>query len=220
MINHKLKNKRVLITAGPTWVPIDNVRVISNTATGSTGILLSRKLKQAGAKVTLVLGPAADKNADNGIKIIRFNFFDEFKKIIIDELKKHKYNVVIHSAAVSDYEPAGIYPRKIKSGIKNLRIILKPTLKIIDLIRRLDSSVFLVGFKYETGITIKELLDRAGNLNKRLNPGITVANTVKNNRYEAYIINKETVSGPFREKNSMADGLLTIIGEHLCLNKY
>ena len=55
--SHKLKNKKVLITAGPTWVPIDNVRVISNTATGETGILLSEKLKNLGAKVTLLLGP-------------------------------------------------------------------------------------------------------------------------------------------------------------------
>lgn len=213
MINNNFKNKRILITAGPTWVPIDNVRVISNTATGSTGILLSRKLKQSGAKVTLVLGPVADKDVDDGIKIIRFTFFEELKKIVTKELKKYKYDVVIHSAAVSDYKPERVYSQKIESGIKSLRVILKPTPKIIDLIRRLDSSVFLVGFKYEIGITKKELLKRAGNLNKRLDPGITVANTIKNNRYEAYIINKQVVFGPFRNKNNMADRLLAIIGE-------
>ncbi len=216
---YNFKNKRILITAGPTWVPIDNVRVISNTATGQTGILLSKKLKKSGAKVILVLGPVQDKDIDKNVKVIHFSFFKEFNKIVVEELKKHKYDVVIHTAAVSDYEPVRVYSQKIKSGIKNLQVILKPTPKIIDLIRRLDSSVFLAGFKYEIGITKKELLDRAENLNKRLSPGITVANTVKNNQYEAYIINKDIVSGPFREKNSMADGLLTIIGEYLCRNK-
>ncbi|MFH1441140.1 MAG: phosphopantothenoylcysteine decarboxylase [Candidatus Omnitrophota bacterium] len=214
------KNKRILITAGPTWVPIDNVRVISNTATGQTGILLSEKLRKLGAKVTLVLGPVADKTVDKGIKVIRFCFFDEFKKVVISELEKHKYNAVIHSAAVSDYKPKKVYSQKIKSGINNLQIILKPTPKIINLIRRIDSSLFLVGFKYELGITKKGLLTRAGNLNKRLNPGLTVANTIRGNRYEAYIMNKQTVSGPFREKNKMADGLLIMIGKYLCLKRH
>ena len=53
-----LKNKRILITAGPTWVAIDSVRVISNIATGETGILLAKRLSLQGAKVTLALGPS------------------------------------------------------------------------------------------------------------------------------------------------------------------
>ena len=49
----KLKNKRVLITAGPTWVKIDKVRVISNTASGKTGLLFADAFKRLGSKVTL-----------------------------------------------------------------------------------------------------------------------------------------------------------------------
>lgn len=127
--------------------------------------------------------------------------------------------MVVHSAAVSDYKPKKVYSRKIKSGINNLQIILKPTPKIIDLIRRLDRSLFLVGFKYEVGLTKKELLNSAYSLNKRLNPGLTVANTIKNNQYEAYIINQQAICGPFSKKNNMSNGLLAMIGEYLCLNR-
>ncbi len=55
-----LNGKRILITAGPTWVPIDNVRVISNIATGTTGVLLAWQTSAQGAKVTLVLGPCEE----------------------------------------------------------------------------------------------------------------------------------------------------------------
>lgn len=74
------KNRRILITAGPTWVPIDNVRVIGNIATGQTGILLSNKLRKLGAKVTLVLGPVTDKNIDKGVEIIQFTFSKNLRR--------------------------------------------------------------------------------------------------------------------------------------------
>ena len=80
-----LKKKRVLITAGPTWVPVDSVRVISNTASGETGILLARQLRRIGAKPTLILGPGHDCCIDKNLNLKRFRFFDELKKIITRE---------------------------------------------------------------------------------------------------------------------------------------
>ncbi|MBU1999188.1 MAG: phosphopantothenoylcysteine decarboxylase, partial [Candidatus Omnitrophica bacterium] len=67
-----LKNKKILITAGPTWVPVDDVRVISNSASGETGILLAKRLSGQGAKVTLLLGPIGNYNPDKKIKLVLF----------------------------------------------------------------------------------------------------------------------------------------------------
>lgn len=75
-----LKNKRVLITAGPTWVAIDKVRVISNTATGATGKILAQQLANKGAKVTLLINAENSCCLNKKIKILPFRFFDQLKK--------------------------------------------------------------------------------------------------------------------------------------------
>ena len=71
-----LRKLRVLITAGPTWVAIDNVRVISNIATGETGKILAEKLASMGAKVTLLIGPGDLCCLKKNIRLIRFKFFE------------------------------------------------------------------------------------------------------------------------------------------------
>ena len=210
-----LSNKRVLITAGPTWVPIDNVRVISNIATGETGILLAEEAHRQGAKVTLLLGPISDCHLDNSINIIRFKFFDELHKVVKEELKNKKYDIVIHSAAVSDYKPEICYRQKIKSGIRKWRLNLIPTPKIIDLIKKIDSALFLVGFKFEPGVSKQLLLKKAKNLMNAALLDLVVANSICNSRYAAYIMSKDKTYGVFRNKNSLTDKLIQMIGENL-----
>jgi phosphopantothenoylcysteine decarboxylase/phosphopantothenate--cysteine ligase len=218
MIESPLRGKHILITAGPTWVPIDNVRVISNTSTGETGILLAQELRAQGARVTLVLGPVADKGIRAHVKIIRFRFYDELKNILIKEIRSKKYDVVIQSAAVSDYRPSEIHDKKIKSGINNLKLFLKPTDKIIDRVKKLDPDVFLVGFKFEPGTTKNTLIDRAQSFIRRSKADLAVANTVVKGNYKAYVLGGEKISGPFLTKEALVRNLAKEIGENLCKN--
>ena len=134
VINKKvsLKGKRVLITAGPTWVAIDNMRVISNTASGQNGLLLAERLNRLGAKVTLLLGQVGSCSLNKRIRLVRFSFFEELKSRLQQELKTHRYDAIIQTAAVSDYRPSKILKHKIRSGIKRLRLELRPTPKIIN----------------------------------------------------------------------------------------
>ncbi len=213
-----LKNKRILITAGPTWVPIDAVRVISNIATGSTGILLAEEAHKLGAKVTLVLGPVETCCLNKKIKIIHFNYFDELKGIIIKELSSKKYDIVIHSAAVADYRPQASFKKKLRSGIKAWKLNLVPTPKIIDLIKKIDKDLFLVGFKFEPEASRKILIDKARILMNRAKPDLAVANAVHNNQYQAYIVNKKQFYGPMFNKKDMAEKLIRLIREQLCKN--
>jgi len=206
-----IKAKKILITAGPTWVPIDTVRVISNIATGKTGILLAKVLAKQGAKVTLMLGPVETCCIDKNIKVIYFKFFDELSLLLKNELKRQHYDIVIHSAAVSDYRPLLSSKKKLSSSAKKLTLALKQTPKIIDYLRGASPDSFLVGFKFEPDLTENRLVSEARSLIKRAHLDLAVANTVHNNHYRAWIVNEKDKSGCFSGKKEMVRGLLTLI---------
>lgn len=213
--SHKVKNKKILITSGPTWVPIDSVRVISNIATGETGVLLAEKLQCLGAKVTLLLGAVGACCLNKKIRLIRFKFFDELKNIIIKELNSKKYNIVIHSAAVSDYRPIKIYKQKVKSGMKKWCMDLVPTEKIIDLFKKIDQNIFLVGFKFEPNTNKEKLIRNARVLIQRARLNLAVANTISQGKYKAYILGREGINGPFLNRDYLIRDLIKALGENL-----
>ena len=216
-INKKstLSGKRVLITAGPSWVAIDSVRVISNTASGRTGVLLAQHFSRLGAKVTLLLGPVGPCSLNKRIKLLRFCFFDELKNSLERELSFFRYDAVIHAAAVSDYRIPGLYRRKIKSGIRGLRIKLVPTPKIINCIKRISPFSLAVGFKFEPQESKAVLLKEAKTLMRSSGTDIVVANTIKDKRYRAYLVSASGVCGPFATKEGMGRALLRLIGKRL-----
>ena len=82
---------RVLITCGPTWVAIDEVRVISNQSSGEMGHLIAQELLARGAQVTLLEGSVTHSWSNPSVKVIKYRFFDELEKSLKLELKK-KYD--------------------------------------------------------------------------------------------------------------------------------
>lgn len=229
-----LKNKKILITTGPTWVPIDKVRVISNIATGSTGIQLAEKLALLGAKVTLLLGAVKICCLNKKVRLIHFKYFEELKNLLLKELSSKKYNIVIHSAAVSDYQPKISYKQKVKSGIKDWKLYLAPTPKIINYVKKIDPCVFLVGFKFELRANKTKLIKQARCLMKSSCADLVVANRIYNGNYSAYIVNpirnikhktlvskgvnRSEVSAVIKSRNELVKKLVREIGERLCSN--
>ena len=203
-----LKNKRILITAGPTWVPIDSVRVISNIASGETGALLAKKLCRFNAKPTLLLGPGQRSCSNGKIRLKRFRFFDDLKKIISRELSSKNYDILIHTAAVSDYRPKTRLRKKVGSGKKLWRLNLLPTPKLIELAKKIDPGVFLIGFKYEPDTKKLGLLSRAKRLLKLCDAGLVVANTTLRGRYQAYILSRAKIITQASSKKDLADKLI------------
>jgi phosphopantothenoylcysteine decarboxylase/phosphopantothenate--cysteine ligase len=115
-----LKNKKILMTAGPTIEYIDPVRVITNQSSGKTGVLLASELISAGSKVTLVYGPGIEK-PPKGAKVIKVLTSKEMHDEVKKQMKK-KFDVVIMAAAAADYTPENPSKQKIKStqdSIKN-----------------------------------------------------------------------------------------------------
>ncbi|HAH20958.1 MAG: hypothetical protein A2Y00_06905 [Omnitrophica WOR_2 bacterium GWF2_43_52] len=208
-----LRNKRILITAGPTWVAIDSMRIISNSATGTTGILLARDLARKGAKVTLVLGPVCGGSGYQlpNIRIVRFSFFHELKHALIQELRWQAYDVVIHSAAVSDFAPAHHIRGKLKSDRPHtLRLKVLP--KLIATIQRVSPQSALVIFKLESGISDLELIRRARRALSDQGADIIVANKIKP-KYRAYLLDKEKIYAKVDAKETLVKSLITLIGD-------
>jgi phosphopantothenoylcysteine decarboxylase/phosphopantothenate--cysteine ligase len=171
-----LKDKKVLITAGPTLEYIDPVRMITNISSGKTGVLLASELISAGAKVTIVYGPGNEK-PPKGAKIINVTTSKEMFDITKKELKK-KFDVVIMAAAASDYTPESVSKSKIKSDRKFLTIRLKKVPKIIEQVKKLQKDTLLVGFKAESNITKSALIRSAQKKMKDVDADIMIANDI------------------------------------------
>ncbi|MDD5771609.1 MAG: phosphopantothenoylcysteine decarboxylase, partial [Candidatus Omnitrophica bacterium] len=182
-------DKRILITAGSSWVALDKVRIIGNTASGKTGLILAEKLKNSGAKVTLLLGPGEFSNVRiPGVKTISFRYFPELKSLLSREIKKKAYSAVIHAAAVSDYRPGKAIPYKVSSQLNRWKIILVPTEKLIDSLKKYSPGLIAVGFKFEPDAKKAKLLEEGASLLKRSNLDMVVANSSRNGAYQAYIL--------------------------------
>lgn len=193
-----LKNKKVLMTAGPTIEYIDPVRVITNQSSGKTGVLLASELISSGAKVTLVYGPGIEK-PPKGAKIIKISTSKEMFNVVKKEMSK-EFDIVIMAAAVSDYTPENTSKNKIKSTKNKIKISLKKTPKIIDQIKKYQKNVFLVGFKAETNLSKKELITLAKKKMNESSADMIVANDIGSIRYrknpesnEVLIINSHKV---------------------------
>ena len=203
-----LKNKKVLITAGPTLEYIDPVRVITNLSSGKTGVLLASELISAGAKVTIVYGPGNEK-PPNGAKIINVTTSKEMFDATKNELKK-KFDVVIMAAAASDYTPESVSKSKIKSDKKSLTIRLKKTPKIIEQVRKFQKNVLLVGFKAESNISKSTLIKLAQKKMKDVDANIMIANDIgskyqknPNNNQILIIDNKKITSSGWKRKEKI-----------------
>ena len=186
-----LKNKKVLMTAGPTIEHIDPVRVITNQSTGKTGVSLASELISAGAKVTLVYGPGEEK-PPKGAKIINVSSSKEMHNAVKTELKK-KFDIVIMAAAVADYVPTNPSTNKINSSKNEIKISLKKVPKIIDQIKKYQKNVLLVGFKAETNLTKNQLIKSAQKKLKESSSDMIVANDIGSSRYKKNPQNNQVI---------------------------
>lgn len=213
-----LKDKRIIITAGPVWVHIDQVRVITNIFGGLLGYIISCKASEMGAKVTLLMGPGRVLfSGREKFNIIRFKEYDEIYSILKKHIKQNQYDVIIHSAAIPDYIPNKKYEGKIKSGAKELIIKFKPTKKIVDEIKKWDPNIMLVKFKLEVDVKKKRLIDLAYNSMIYSDADIMVANELSGieNNHLAYIITPDKKIIKVCGKHKIASVLLNKISRVL-----
>lgn len=144
-----LAGKKALVSAGPTYEPIDPVRFIGNHSSGKMGIAIARELHQRGAEVTLVSGPVQGEVTIPGITIMNVKTAEEMFDICND--KFDGADIAVMAAAVADYTPVSPAKEKIKKGNDTLTIELKKTNDILkSLGKKKKKSQIVVGFALET----------------------------------------------------------------------
>jgi phosphopantothenoylcysteine decarboxylase/phosphopantothenate--cysteine ligase len=137
----------VLITAGPTFEPIDTVRGITNTSSGKMGYAVARAARDAGAAVTLVSGPTA-LAPPRGLERIDVSSAQQMYDAVIG--RAAKIDVFIGVAAVADYRPKEARKHKLKKGSGEMTLELKPNPDILGTLAARRNAPFCVGFAAET----------------------------------------------------------------------
>ena len=226
--------KKIIITAGGTSERIDNVRKITNSSSGKLGMIIANHLLENDSE--LLIYYICSKNSirpdDCRVKIIEADSTNDLKNVIVDLLTNEKIDYFIHSMAVSDYttdfvttieklkKSLGngdlnnievISGKKISSSEDNLVVVLKPTPKIISLIKDLSPSTYLVGFKLLDGVSFEELIEVAKKLRDKNKCDLVIANdleSIRKGEHIGYIIDSEDVIEEAHGKDDIAKKLV------------
>lgn len=142
-----LANKRVLITAGPTREPLDPVRYLSNRSSGKMGYAIAQAAAEAGAEVTLITGPV-HLDAPRGLQTIRVDTAEQMLSAVMESIRSQ--DVMIATAAVSDFRPEQISSDKLKKQGKSITLTLRQNPDIVASVAALKNGPFTVGFAAET----------------------------------------------------------------------
>ena len=169
-----LKSLSILVTAGPTYEPIDPVRFIGNRSSGKMGFALARAAAMRGASVTLVSGPV-HLETPRHVERVDVETAAQMEETVA--ARAAKADVVIMAAAVSDFAPAKPAEKKIKKtdagGPPELRLVKSPD--ILGTLGKKKNGTLLVGFALETD-------DEFANAKKKLegkNLDLIVLNSLK-----------------------------------------
>jgi phosphopantothenoylcysteine decarboxylase/phosphopantothenate--cysteine ligase len=145
----KLKNKKVLVTAGPTHEAIDPVRFIGNNSSGKMGFAIAEALADQGAEVNLVTGPTNQYTNHHGIHVKHITSAEEMYNACQDLFLNS--DIAVLSAAVADYRPVVRADQKIKKKDEQIEIALTKTPDIAASLGKLKhNGQILVGFALET----------------------------------------------------------------------
>jgi len=203
------------MTCGPTWVPIDETRIISNTSTGELVQTLAKTLAKKKARVTVLEGPVKQPLSCSGVRVKKFTYYDELDSLIKKELKKN-YNAIIHAAAVSDYKLKKALKGKISSQLQQLTLKLTPTKKIINTIRKKNPHAFLVGFKLEHRVTKQTVSRQSRVLRKKSGCDCVIVNSARKDKYSAYIIDKNSkILAHATSRKTLVQHLTHILSQHI-----
>jgi phosphopantothenoylcysteine decarboxylase / phosphopantothenate---cysteine ligase len=168
-----LKGKKAIVTAGPTYEPLDPVRFIGNHSSGKMGVAIANELYNRGAEVTLILGPSQVEFSTNGISLVRVTTAAQMYNACQEVFDKA--DIAIMAAAVADYSPVTTAKEKIKKKEDGLTIELAKTKDILkSLGEKKKTGQVLVGFALETTDEKPNALEKL----KRKNADMIVLNSL------------------------------------------
>lgn len=205
-------NMKLLITSGGTSEAIDQVRSITNHASGNLGKIIAEQALKGGHEVTLVTTKQAVKpETQQNLTIIEISNVDSLKLTLEPLVKTH--HALIHSMAVSDYTPVymtGLEEVQSTKDITSLLekknaeskisskddyqvLFLKKTPKVISYVKKWNPSIQLIGFKLLVDVPKEELFAVARQSIERNGADYILANDltdIKGNQHIAYLVDK------------------------------
>jgi len=214
----ELAGQHVLVTAGPTFEPLDPVRFIGNRSSGKQGYAIAAAAKRLGARVTLVAGPTALPDP-KGVATVHVESARDMLAAVEAALPA---DIGVFAAAVADWRAASVEPEKIKkgeSGPPQLRLVENPDILKTVASRREGRPPLVIGFAAETGDTValgtKKLASKGADW--------IVANDVSPERgifggdhNEVHVIRREGVeSWPALSKEEVALRLMRAAAAHV-----
>ena len=227
--------KKYVITSGGISEKIDNVRKITNSSSGKLGMTIANHLLESKSDITIyyVCSKNALRPSNKSVKIIEVVGTMDLKDKVESLLRNEKIDYFIHTMAVADYmvdyvttldkmkksflnnsDMEVIKDTKISSYENNLVLVLKPTPKIISLIKKESPLTYLVGFKLLDGVSKKELIEVAKRLRDKNKCDLVVANDledIRNKEHKAYIIDKEDKVVEASDKEDIAKKLVRMM---------
>jgi phosphopantothenoylcysteine decarboxylase/phosphopantothenate--cysteine ligase len=216
-LKKKLSGKKILITAGPTFEPIDPVRFIGNHSSGKMGYALAEAFASAGADVLLISGPVSVSTNHPDIRLVKVQTAKEMFEACISQFKN--MDIAIMAAAVADFTPEQKVSVKIKRKEDNLNLNLVPTPDIAAELGKLKKSgQLLVGFALET----QNGIENARGKLKRKNLDLIVLNSLEDagagfgvdTNKITLIDNKNTITGfELKSKTEVAQDILERISK-------
>ncbi|MBT3387051.1 MAG: bifunctional phosphopantothenoylcysteine decarboxylase/phosphopantothenate--cysteine ligase CoaBC [Desulfobacula sp.] len=220
LVKKDLKDKKILISAGPTVEPLDPVRFISNHSSGKMGYAIARAAEKRGGLVTLVSGPV---NIDPpvGVECIDVQTCEEMAMQMLANLDQA--DIIIKVAAVADYKPIDPKTRKIKKkeNENNLSILLTNNPDILEQIgKKKTSDQFLVGFAAETDDLEKNALLKMAKKNLDMIAANIVGSSVSGfktdtNKVKLFFKDGSSFDIPLMEKDKVADILIDHVIEKM-----
>lgn len=209
----RLKNKRIIVTAGGTREPIDQVRFVGNRSSGKMGYALALAARLRGADVCLI--SATSTRETPGVKIVSVRTAAEMSAAIMKQFPEA--DAVIMAAAVSDYRVVNTVIGKIKKSNEPLKLTLEPSTDILLELGRAKNKQILIGFAAETENLIpnaeRKLVDKnldfivANDINQ-LNGGFESDNN------QVSIVSKNEVERlPLMSKRELAEVIIDRLSE-------
>ena len=216
LVEQDLKDKKVLVTAGPTKEFIDPFRCLTNPSTGKMGIAIANECAKRGAEVILV-SSIDDDSISNQVKKVKIISTNDMFEAVKNNFKDCDF--IIKAAAVSDYTPVQVFDKKVKKQDGNLSIEFKRTQDILKYVgdNKSDNQK-VIGFAAETN----NLIEYAKEKIIKKNLDYIVANDISKKDIgfgsednEVYIIDKHDNIKKIdkNSKNNIAKAIIDVISK-------
>jgi len=209
-----LRERRMLVTGGPTPVPIDGVRRITSKFRGQLGATIHEELLRRGADSRLILGDGGWRPAEWLPAVTIAPTYDAYRELVLAQVAAGAEAAVV-SAAVADYRPREVVAGKIASGQNELHLELEPTGKVIEEVAAAAPAMPIVSFKYMEGVSHAQLIAEAVRRLSRY--AVVVANRgeeISEALQVAWIVTREgqeRVEGKAGIATAIADALETLL---------